>query len=142
MLGQRRGADEKDRQPIVEIGAEAAALGLLGQRLMGGGHDAHIHFDGLVVAHPLQLAALDKAQQLGLQPQRHLADLVQKQRASVGGLNPSYAPLHRAGEGPASVAEEFSFQQRLGNGRAVDGDKWLAAARREPVQSLSNQFLA
>jgi hypothetical protein len=92
VLGQRWSANEEDGQPVVEIGAEAARLRVLGQRPVGGGHDAHIHLHGLVVAHPLQFAALDKAQQLGLQAQRHLADLVQKQRASVGGLDAPDAP--------------------------------------------------
>ncbi len=74
--------------------------------------------------------------------QRHLADLVQKQRSPVGGLDAPGAALHRAGKCAARVPEEFGFQQRLGNGRAIDGDKRLAAARREPVQRLGHQFLA
>ncbi len=110
--------------------------------LVSGGHDAHIHLHGLVVAHPLQLAALDKAQQLGLQAQRHLADLVQKQRAPVGGLDAAHAPLHRAGKGAAGMAEELGLKQSFGNRRAVDGDKGLAASRGEPVQGLGHQFLA
>ena len=32
VLGQRRRADEKDRQPVVKIGAKAPALRLLRQR--------------------------------------------------------------------------------------------------------------
>ncbi len=123
MLGQRRGADQEDGQSIIEVRAKAAALGQLGQRLVGGCHDAHIHPHSFVVAHPLQLAALDKAQQLGLQPQRHLANLIQKQRTAVGGLNPAYAPLYRTGESSARMAKEFGFKKRFGNRRAVDGNK-------------------
>ncbi len=82
----------------------------------------------LVVAHALQLAALHKAQQLGLQRQRHLADLVEKQCAPVGGLDAAHAALHRAGKGPAGMAEELGLKQRLGNRRAIDGDKWLPRA--------------
>ena len=95
---------------------------------MGGGHNAHIHLHRLVVAHPLQLAALHKAQQLGLQRQRHLADLVQKQRAAVGGFDAPRAPLHRAGKGAARMAKEFGFKQRFRNRRAIDGNKRLAAS--------------
>ncbi len=72
---------------------------------------------------------LHKAQQLRLQGQRHLADLVQKQRSPVGGLDPAHAALHRAGKCAARVAEQFGFEQRFRNRRAVDGDKRLAAAR-------------
>ncbi len=109
---------------------------------MSGGNNAHIHLDGFVVAHALQLAALDKAQQLGLQPERHFADLVKKQRASVGRLNPANPSLHRSCEGPAGVAEELGLKQSLRNCRAVDGDKRLAASHRKPVHSLGYQFFA
>ena len=64
VIGQRWRADQEDRQPVVEIGAETAALRLLRQRLVGRGHDAHVHLHRLVVAHPLQFAAFDKSQQL------------------------------------------------------------------------------
>ncbi len=80
---------------------------------MRGGHDAHIHLYGFVIAHSLQFTALDKAQQLGLQRQRHLANLVQKERASVGSLDPSDTPLHRAGKSSAGVAEKLGFEQTL-----------------------------
>ena len=104
--------------------------------------NAHVHLHGLVVAHALQFAALDKAKQLRLQCQRHLANLVQKQRAAVGGLDAPDAALHRAGKCAARVAEELRFKKRLGNCGAVDGHKRLAAARRQPVQCFGNQFLA
>ena len=142
MLGQRWRANKEDGQPVVKIGAKAARLGVLRQRPVSSSQDAHVHLHGLVVAHTLQFPALHKAQQLGLQGQRHLADLVQKQRASVGRLDASDAPLHRTGKCAAGMAEEFRFQQRLGNRRAVDGHKGLAASRRQPVQRLGHQFLA
>ncbi len=37
-------------------------------------------------AHPLQLAGLEHAQQLGLLRERHVADLVEEERAAVGQL--------------------------------------------------------
>ncbi len=142
MLGQRRGTNEKDRQTVVEVGAEGAFLGVLGKRAMGGGNNTHVDLESLVVAHPLQLAALDEAKQLRLQGQRHLTDLVEKERAAVGGLDASHPALHRAGKGAAGVSEELRFEQRLGNGRAINGDKWFAASQGEAVQRFGDQFLA
>ena len=142
MLGQRWSTDQEDRQPVVEVGAKEARLGVQGQRPVSGCQDAHVHLQLFVVAHPLQLAALDKAEEFGLQRQRHLADLVQKQRAPVGGFDTSGAPLHRPGKCAARVAEQLRFEQRFGNRSAVDDHKRHAAAGRQAVQSLGNQFLA
>ena len=53
MLSQGGRTDQKYRQPVVEIGAEAAILCLLGKVLMGGRDDPHVHFHRLVVADAL-----------------------------------------------------------------------------------------
>ena len=77
---------------------------------MGGGHNAHIHLHGLVVAHSLQFSTLHKTEQFGLKSQRHLADFVKKQRSPIGALDASCAYLHRAGKGAARMAEQFSLK--------------------------------
>ena len=46
-------------------------------------HNAHIHRDRLAAADALHLALLQHAQQLGLHRQRHIADLIEKQRAAM-----------------------------------------------------------
>jgi hypothetical protein len=43
--------------------------------------------------------------------------------AAVGRLDLAEGGLGRAGEGALLVAEELALQQRLGDGRAVDGDE-------------------
>ena len=40
------------------------------------------------------------------------------------------------------MAEEFTLQQLIGQGTAVDRDERLALARRQPVQCAGDQFLA
>jgi len=42
--------------------------------------------DDLLAADARELAVLEHVQELGLQPQRHLADLVEEERALVGRL--------------------------------------------------------
>src|SRR5580658_8128259 len=111
---------------------------MFSQRPVRGSHDAYIHLDGLVFSHALQLAAFDKAQKLRLQSQWHFANLIQKQRSTVGRLDASNAPLHCAGKRSACMAKELSLEQRLRNRRAIDGDKWLAAAVGEPMQGFGN----
>ncbi len=75
---------------------------------------------GCGAADAVDLALLDRAQQLGLQPRIHLADFVEQQRAAVGLLELADAPRDGAGEGALLVAEQFGFQQVLGDRRAVD----------------------
>ncbi len=61
-------------------------------------------------------ALLQHAQQARLHRQRHVADLVEEQRAAVGLLDAADgAFLARAGEGAADVAEELGLDQVLGN---------------------------
>ena len=53
---------------------------------VGGGDEAELHLDRLAAADPLDLAFLDRAQQLGLQVELQIADLVEEERAAVGQL--------------------------------------------------------
>ena len=55
--------------------------------------------------------------------ERELADLVQEHRAALGGLEPALLLHDGAGERAALVAEQLALEQRLGDRRAVDGDK-------------------
>ena len=70
-------------------------------------------FNGLRVADALDLALLQRAQQLGLQRQRHRRDFVDEERALVRQLEPADARRHGAGERALHVAEQLGFDQRL-----------------------------
>ena len=73
---------------------------------------------------------LQHAQQLDLRAGRHVADFIQENRAVIGLLEPADAPQFGAGERAAFVAEQFAFQQRFGNGGAIDGDERRVARGR------------
>ena len=77
-------------------------------------------------AHAFELALLQHAQQLHLQRRAHRAHLVEEQRALVRLLEPALAIADGTCERAADVAEEFGFEQRLGNRTAVDRDKTVA----------------
>ena len=81
---------------------------------------------GAGVADPDDDPLLERAQQLHLQRERHLADLVEEQRAAVGRLELALLVGDRAGEGALHVAEQLALEQVLGDGAAVDGDERLA----------------
>ena len=72
----------------------------------------------------------------------HVADLVQEQGAAVALLELADAAPLGAGEGPLLVAEQLAFQQRLGDGGAVDGQERLVGPAAVVVQGPGHQFLA
>ena len=75
-----------DVEPVVEVLAEVARRDLLLEVAVGRGDQAHVDLDRLDAADALELALLERAQQLHLHLDRDLADLVEEQRAAVGQL--------------------------------------------------------
>ena len=109
---------------------------------MGGADDAHVDRDFAAPAQALDHALLQDAQQLGLQ--RHGRSPISS-RNRVPPLASSILPdglLGGAGEGALLVAEQFGFQQGLGDRGAVDGDEALAGARRQFVHAARQHLLA
>jgi hypothetical protein len=90
----------------------------------------------------LDLAFLQRAQQLRLEVQRQLPDLVQEQRPAVGQLEAADLPRHRPGEGALLVSEEIALDEGRGDGRAVHlhQHRLLAAAAR--MEGAGDQLLS
>ncbi len=76
-------------------------------------------------------AVLDHAQDLLLEGERHVADLVEEQRAALRLLELARPALVGAGEGAALVAEQLALEQRLRERRAVDGEERARRPRPE-----------
>ena len=129
-LAQRRELDADDIQPVEQILAEGLLRDLLFEVLVRRRDDAHIGLQRFVAADAGEFALLQDAQDFALERQRHVADFVEEKRAAVALLEAADARAGRAGERAFLVAEEFALEQLLGNGRAVDRDEALRAARR------------
>src|SRR5439155_21981979 len=112
------------------------------QIAVGGCDHAHVHFRRLRIAHPLELAFLQDAQQLHLQRGAHGPDLVEKERALVRLLEAALSIAEGAGERAAHVAEELRFEQVFWNRAAVEGDETLFAARAVVMDRASDNFFA
>ena len=67
-----------------------------------------------VPAEPLDLALLERAQQLGLEIDPQAADLVEEERAAVGQLELAGLARVGAGEGALLVAEQLGLEQVSG----------------------------
>src|SRR6187549_1188475 len=91
--------------------------------LVCGRDHPHVRLDRLVTADAIEVRIGQHAQQPRLKLLRHVADLVQEERAALG-LFEAAPPLRLSTrERPAFVAEQFGFQQLARNGRRIDRDE-------------------
>ena len=104
--------------------------------------EPHVRRDRLRAAEPLELALLQHAQQLDLRREVELADLVEKERAAFGQLEPPLLRRVGAGERALLVAEQLRLDQVLRQRRAAHLDERLFGARRVVVDGVGDQFLA
>ena len=141
-LAQARQAQADDVEAMVEVLAERALAHALLEVLVRGGDHPHVDLHLLVAADAIEAAVRQHAQQPRLQLRRHVADLVEEQRAALGLLEAAAALLLRAGERAALVAEQLGLEQVLRHRRGVDGDEGLCGARTMPVQRPGDKLLA
>ena len=77
-----------------------------------------------------------------MQRQGHVPDLVEEQRAALGGFHLAQCLLDRAGESTFLVAEELAFQQLLRDSGAVDRNEAPGLAIAARMDRARDQFLA
>jgi hypothetical protein len=109
---------------------------------VGGGDDADIDLADGGLADALDLAAVEDAQELGLEVEGELADLVEEEGAAVGLLEAAGAVGHGAGEGAFFVAEDGGLGELAGEGAAVEDDEGALGARGLVVEGAGDQLLA
>ena len=128
-LAQRRQAHADDVETVQQVLAEQALPHALLEVLVRGGDDPHVRPLRRVPADAVVLAVRQHAQQPHLQVRRHVADLVQEQRAAVGLLEAAAARRLGAGERAALVAEQLRLQQVLRDRGGVDRHERSGGAR-------------
>src|SRR5690606_1951225 len=102
----------------------------------------HVDGDFLAPADAADSPRLQCAQQPRLRLGRHVADLVEEQRAAVGLLELADRPADRAGERALLVPEQLALDQLAGNCRGVDGNEGPVLARAELVDRFRDELLA
>ena len=111
MFSQGGHLDLDDEQAVVKVLAEGPlGNGLLEIPVRGGNHP-HISIHGGPSADTFEWVPLERPKELGLDRGWHLADLVQKQRATIGLFELARLAISRPGEGPFLVTEQFAFEQ-------------------------------
>jgi hypothetical protein len=141
-LAQRRQADDEHREPVVEVGAEAVRVDLGVEVTVARGDDPDVDGTALGAADALDLAAIDGAEELGLEVERELADLVEEQGAARRRLERADAGRAGAGEGAGLVAEQLGLEQVRRDRAAVDDHERAVAARALEMQRLGGELLA
>ena len=139
---KRRQVDLHHIEPMIQVFAKRSFGHARFQRAIRRGDDAHVHRNRLGTAHALKRARLQHAQQLRLHVEIDVGDLVQKQRAGVGALEPADVTVHRAREGALLVAEQLALQKLARQGGAIECDKWFAVTPTRFVNRAGDQFLA
>ena len=136
-VAKRRDDDREHRQTVVEILAKRPRLDHGREIPMRGRDDADVDAQRTLTAEPHELSVLHDAQQPDLCGRRQLANLVEKERAAIGLLEPALAPAGGAGKAPRSwpnSSESISsgatapqFTRQNGPPRRLD-PSWMARA--------------
>ena len=111
-VAQRRQGQRHDVQTVVQIFPESARFHVADQIAVRGGDEPHVHFQLTRPAEAAELLHLQDVQQLGLQLDRELADLVEKDRPMIGQLEEPDLALLRVGKGALLVAEQLGVEER------------------------------
>ncbi len=136
-LAQRGHLDVDDVDPVEEVLAESLLRHLVLQVAVGRGQDPGVEPDFGVSTDRPDRALLERAQELGLHPGRHLSDLVEEEGPARGLQEEPQSRLTGIREGPLHVTEELALEEVLRHRRAVDGDErprgralraWMALA--------------
>src|SRR5262249_4857628 len=141
-LAQRWQRHRKDVEPVIEIFPKVASGYMLDQIAVGGRNDTHIHAGGLHRPQSLESAVLQHAPEFGLEVEGEFADLVQEDRAGVREFEAPHLAGEGSREGALLMSEEFTLDERRGQGRTVDFDQWSVFARTAVVNGPRDEFLA
>ena len=112
-LAQRRHPQRDGVDAEIEILAQPPVAQRRVEIDVGRADQPEVDVDDPVAADRPVLALLQHAQQLGLQVRRHLADLVEQQRAALRHLEQAFLVHRRAGERALLVAEQLRLDQVL-----------------------------
>jgi hypothetical protein len=141
-VAQRRHLDLHHPQAIVEVRAEPSLAHPLLEGLIGRSDDTDIHFAVPKSPQSPNRLVLQQLEQLALNCDVDLPDLVQKKRAAVRRLHEPELALARIGEGTPLVAEQLGLEKVRRDGRAVQLDEGVLAARSVEMYGPRNEFLA
>jgi hypothetical protein len=90
---------------------------------MGGCNDADIRLEGLVAPHAVVLAIGENSQQPSLQVERHIPDLIEKERAALSLFKAPASLGLSTRKGAALVPKQLRLQQIFGDRSCIERNK-------------------
>ena len=127
-LGERRDRDPEPGEAREQIVAERLLGDHVVEIAVGRGDDAEVERDRSGATDRHDLALLEHAELRRLRGPRQVADLVEEQRAAIGGADEPRVVGLGAGERALLVPEQLALDEVLGERAAVD--------RHEPAGAL------
>ncbi|MEZ4295692.1 MAG: hypothetical protein R3B70_12000 [Polyangiaceae bacterium] len=97
-----------DGEAVIQVLAERALVDAPRERAVRGGDDAHVDRASDAGADPPHAARLDRAEQLRLKGERHLADLVEEERPAVRLFEHAFSIRGGAAERAPHVPEQLA----------------------------------
>ena len=140
-FAQRRQRHANGTDPVVEVGAKLLLSNGGEQGVMSRREEAHVDRTLADVAHATEPLLFESLEELGLDLEIDVADLVEKERAAIRGLEQSLLRSVRAGERAALVTKELRLDELPGKACAVDVDEWCAAPRADLVNAARKHAL-
>src|SRR4029078_10433902 len=106
------------------------------------GDHANVDVDAVSVAQRIDLVILHDAQELDLRGRTHLTDLVEEERAAPRKLESPGFGLLRIGKGAALIAEQFRFEELLGNAGTIERYEGSLGPGARRMDSMGKEFFA
>src|SRR6516164_1895968 len=129
-------------ETVVEIATKFVPLHHLLQISVCRSHQPDVDAMRATAPETFELLFLQNSQQLGLQCQRNIANLIQKERSSVGELKAPDFLCGRSGKSSFLMTKELALQQIYRNGSAIQLHVWTIVARTAVVNRFRDQLLA
>src|SRR5688572_15329851 len=133
VVGELGHVDLDRVEPVVEVFAERTGADHRVEVGVRRADDAHLHLALFVRAEPLEASGLEYAQELHLAVRREVADLVEEERAAVGGFELALACTRRAGVRADFCAEQLRFEELGWERTAVERDERAVLDRKSVV---------
>jgi hypothetical protein len=141
-VAQGRHMNCEPREPKIEVLAEPTRGHRCFEIRVGAGEQPHLHLLRRRGAHRNELTVFEHPQQLDLQPQRHFADLIDKQGPVVRLLEIPLVIGGGTAERTLAVTEDGRLRQLVRNGAAVHRHERVARQLAPIMDDAGDQFLA
>src|SRR5581483_9690578 len=141
-VAKRRHLQRHHIEAVVQVLPKLALPDAFLQVDIGGGDDPHIDLDRFRTPQALDFAVLQGPEELRLQVERHVADLVEKDRSAIGLLEAADSQIHGARECPLDVPEQLGLEQIVGERAAIHGDKRVIAPGTRRMKRARGDFLS